>query len=88
MSKKLNRQSLIGKVLSSKMNKTVTVQVTRVIPHPVYKKRLKKYKKYLSHVANVVPDNGDIVKIISVRPISKKKRWLVTEILQKSKVAD
>ena len=88
MSKKLNRQSLIGKVLSSKMNKTVTVQVTRVIPHPVYKKRLKKYKKYLSHVANVVPDNGDIVKIISVRPISKKKRWLVTEILQKSKVVD
>jgi len=88
MSKKLNRQSLIGKVLSNKMNKTVTVQVTRVIPHPVYKKRLKKYKKYLSHVANVVPDNGDIVKIISVRPISKKKRWLVTEILQKSKVVD
>ncbi len=88
MSKKLNRQSLIGKVLSNKMNKTVTVQVTRVIPHPVYKKRLKKYKKYLSHVANVVPDNGDIVKIISVRPISKKKRWLVTEILQKSKLVD
>ena len=88
MSKKLNRQSLIGKVLSSKMNKTVTVQVTRVIPHPVYKKRLKKYKKYLSHVANVVPDNGDVVKIISVRPISKKKRWLVTEILQKSKLVD
>ena len=88
MSKKLNRQSLIGKVLSNKMSKTVTVQVTRVIPHPVYKKRLKKYKKYLSHVANVVPDNGDIVKIISVRPISKKKRWLVTEILQKSKVVD
>ena len=88
MSKKLNRQSLIGKVLSNKMNKTVTVQVTRVIPHPVYKKRLKKYKKYLSHVANVVPDNGDIVKIISVRPLSKKKRWLVTEILQKSKVVD
>ena len=88
MSKKLKRQSLIGKVLSNKMNKTVTVQVTRVIPHPVYKKRLKKYKKYLSHVANVVPDSGDIVKIISVRPISKKKRWLVTEILQKSKVVD
>ena len=88
MSKKLKRQSLIGKVLSNKMSKTVTVQVTRVIPHPVYKKRLKKYKKYLSHVANVVPDNGDIVKIISVRPISKKKRWLVTEILQKSKLVD
>ena len=88
MSRKLNRQSLIGKVLSNKMNKTVTVQVTRLIHHPVYKKRLKKYKKYLSHVANVVPDNGDIVKIISVRPISKKKRWLVTEILQKSKVVD
>jgi len=88
MSKKLNRQFLIGKVISNKMSKTVTVQVTRVVPHPVYKKRLKKYKKYLSHVANVVPDNGDTVKIISVRPISKKKRWLVTEILQKSKIMD
>ena len=88
MSKKLNRQFLIGKVLSNKMSKTVTVQVTRVIPHPVYKKRLKKYKKYLSHVASVVPDNGDIVKIISVRPISKKKRWLVAEIIQKSKIMD
>ena len=44
MSKILNRQFLVGKVLSSKMSKTVTVQVTRVIPHPVYKKRLKKYK--------------------------------------------
>jgi len=88
MSKKLNRQFLIGKVLSNKMSKTVTVQVTRLVPHPVYKKRLKKYKKYLSHVANVVPDTGDTVKIISVRPISKKKRWLVTEILQKSKIMD
>ena len=88
MSKILNRQSLVGKVLSSKMSKTVTVQVTRVIPHPVYKKRLKKYKKYLSHVANVVPNNGDVVKIISIRPMSKKKRWLVAEILQKSKVID
>tara|TARA_Y100000591_G_C21546902_1_gene551690 strand:+ start:203 stop:466 length:264 start_codon:yes stop_codon:yes gene_type:complete len=78
-------QSLIGKVISTKMDSTVNVEVTRVIPHPVYKKRIKKHKKFLSHVSKVVPKEGDMVRIIASNPISKNKRWRVSEILQESK---
>ena len=80
-----NKQSLIGKVVSTKMEDTVSVEVTRLVAHPVYKKRIKKHKKFLSHVSNIVPKDGDIVRIISTKPISKNKRWRVSEILQESK---
>lgn len=79
------KQSLIGKVVSTKMDSTVTVEVVRLVAHPVYKKRIKKHKKFLSHISKVVPKNGDIVKITSTKPISKNKRWRVSEILQESK---
>ena len=88
MSKSRKRQFLVGKVVSAKMKDTVSVLVTRVISHPVYKKRVKKYKKYLSHVSAVAPNEGDIVKIISTKPLSKNKRWQVSEILQQSKIVD
>ena len=78
------RQSLIGKVISAKMEKTVTVKVVREIAHPVYRKRVKRYKKYLVHVASIVPKVGDVVKISQMRPLSKKKRWQVSEILRES----
>tara|TARA_B110000263_G_scaffold124924_1_gene108654 strand:- start:13806 stop:14072 length:267 start_codon:yes stop_codon:yes gene_type:complete len=86
MANNIKRQTLVGKVVSSKMDSTVTVQVTRVISHPVYKKRIKKYKKYLSNVSTVSPKDGDIVRIVSTKPISKNKRWQVIEILQESKI--
>tara|TARA_B100001540_G_scaffold61162_1_gene55011 strand:- start:326 stop:592 length:267 start_codon:yes stop_codon:yes gene_type:complete len=88
MSKLRKRQNLIGRVVSTKMNDTVSVLVTRVISHPVYKKRVKKYKKYLTHVSSVSPKEGDIVKIISTKPLSKNKRWQVSEILQQSKIVE
>ena len=84
MSNRKNKQSLIGKVVSVKMQNTVSVEVARVIAHPVYKKRIKKHKKFLSHVSEVVPKVGDIVRITATRPISKNKRWRVSEILQES----
>ena len=80
-----NKQSLIGKVVSTKMKNTVSVEVIRLVAHPVYKKRIKKHKKFLSHVSNIVPKDGDVVRIISTKPISKNKRWRVSEILQESK---
>ena len=80
-----NKQSLIGKVVSTKMENTVSVEVTRLVTHPVYKKRIKKHKKFLSHVSNVIPKSGDVVRIVSTKPISKNKRWRVSEILQESK---
>ena len=79
------KQSLIGKVVSAKMNSTVSVEVETMIAHPTYKKRIKKHKKFLSHVSQIVPKEGDIVRIASTKPISKNKRWRVTEILQESK---
>ena len=84
MSVERKRQSLVGEVISTKMDKTVNVKVVREIPHPVYHKRVKRYKSYLAHVASVVPNNGDIVKISSTKPISKLKRWQVSQIVRKA----
>ena len=84
MNKKRKRQILTGRVISGEMSKTVNVRVTREIPHPVYKKRVKRYKNYLSHVESVAPKEGDIVRIASVRPISKNKRWQVSEIIREA----
>jgi len=84
MSNRKNKRSLIGKVVSSKMQNTVSVEVVRVIAHPVYKKRIKKHKKFLSHVSEVSPKVGDVVRITATKPISKNKRWRVSEILQES----
>ena len=84
MSIQRKRQSLIGQVVSAKMEKTVTVRIMREIPHPIYRKRVKRYKKYLAHVTSISPKIGDIVKISSIRPISKNKRWQVAEILRES----
>ena len=84
MSAQRKRQSLIGEVVSAKMEKTVTVRVTREIPHPVYHKRVKRYKNYLAHVTSVEPNDGDIVKISSTKPISKLKRWQVSQIVRKA----
>ena len=78
------RQSLIGEVISTKMEKTVNVKVTREIAHPIYHKRSKRFKSYLAHVASVIPNDGDIVKISAIRPLSKRKRWQVSEIVRES----
>ena len=84
MSKDRRRQSLVGEVVSARMDKTVTVRVVREIPHPTYHKRVKRYKNYLAHVASVVPNDGDVVKISSSKPISKLKRWQVSKIVRKA----
>ena len=84
MAVKRRRQTLRGEVVSTKMDKTVTVKVTRKVRHPLYKNFVKHYKKYLSHVTSVEPSLGDIVKISSIHPISKLKRWQVSEIIRKS----
>ncbi len=78
------KQYLTGEVVSTKMDKTVVVKVTRRIPHKVYKKIINDTKKYLVHVASVKPQMGDMVRISSTRPISKQKRWQVCEIIRES----
>ena len=78
------RQTLVGEVVSESMEKTVVVQVTRKIPHPVYKKFVKRFKKHLAHVESMEPKVGDIVQISAMRPMSKRKRWRVSEIIRES----
>ena len=78
------RQTLVGEVVSAKMEKTVNVRVVREIPHPIYHKRVKRYKNYLAHVESVKPEIGDVVRISSIKPISKNKRWQVSQVIRKS----
>ena len=78
------RQIIIGEVVSDKMNKTVSVRVERKIPHPVYKKFVKKFSKFFADCDKFSPKEGDIVKIASMRPKSKNKRWRVIEIVRES----
>ena len=78
------KQIIIGEVVSDKMNKTVSVRVERKIPHPVYKKYVKKFSKFFADCDELSPKEGDIVKIASMRPKSKNKRWRVIEIVRES----
>jgi len=73
-----------GKVVSNKMDKTVVVAITRQFQHPVYKKTVKKVAKFKAHDEKNECRVGDNVKIIETRPVSKDKRWLVLEILNKA----
>jgi len=71
------RRVLIGTVVSDKTDKTVTVLVERNLMHPVYKKFIKRTKRYLAHDEANACKVGDRVSIIETRPISKRKSWLV-----------
>ncbi|MEE9190962.1 MAG: 30S ribosomal protein S17 [Candidatus Neomarinimicrobiota bacterium] len=84
MSEKRRRQVLEGEVVSTSMNKTAVVRVTRRVRHPLYKKFVKKYNKYLAHIGSVETKIGDQVKIVSTRPISKRKCWQVSEVVRES----
>ena len=69
-------KALKGKVISLKMNKTATVEVERIVAHPVYLKRYKRTKKYQVH-AEQEPKVGQVVSFIPCKPISKTKKWII-----------
>jgi len=75
----------IGKVVSDGMEKSVVVKVEYLVSHPLYKKRIKKSTKFMAHDEKDICNIGDKVKIAETRPLSKRKRWRVTEILEKAK---
>lgn len=77
------RKVRIGTVISDKMDKTVVVQVEALTRHPLYKKVIRRRAKFMAHDEENKCRIGDVVKIIETRPLSKKKRWRVVEILQK-----
>jgi small subunit ribosomal protein S17 len=72
---------LTGEVVSSKIDKTITVSVPRNFQHPVYRKIVTRRKKYLAHDETNRCKPGDVVRIKLIRPISKRKRWLLVEVV-------
>ena len=84
MTERSNKKSLIGLVASSKMDKTVVVEVTRRVMHPVYQKYIKRRKRYKAHDAANDCREGDRVLIEECRPISKHKTWRIREILERA----
>lgn len=82
MNNNKGRQTIkVGVVIGNKMKKTVTVLVERQVRHPLYKKIVKRRKKFLAHDEYEKCKIGDLVKIVETRPLSKRKRWRVQEIL-------
>lgn len=80
-----HRRKLFGVVISDKMQKSVVVDVERRYKHPVFKKFITNHKKVLAHDEKNECHIGDRVSILEVRPLSKRKRWQVLEILEKAK---
>jgi small subunit ribosomal protein S17 len=76
------RKSLVGRVVSDKMDKTVVVRVDRLYRHRRYQKVIKDTKKYKAHDEGKTCRMGDMVRIVESRPLSREKRWVVEEVLE------
>ncbi|MDH7604972.1 MAG: 30S ribosomal protein S17 [Melioribacter sp.] len=79
------RKVRIGTVISNKMNKSIVVAIERRVAHPLYKKYYKRTTKLMAHDENNECSIGDVVKIMETRPLSKRKRWRLVEIIEKVK---
>ena len=78
------RKVLSGRVVSDKMQKTVVVEVVTAKPHPLYNKVVRKTKKYMAHDEEEICREGDWVRIEESRPLSRRKRWRVIEIIKRA----
>jgi len=88
MENQKKRKSLVGEVISHKMDKTATVAIEQVSHHPLYHKTVRRVIKYQAHDEKNEAGLGDVVRLIPVRPLSKEKRWKVVEIISKGEVAE
>src|SRR5260370_28245037 len=79
-----NKNEKVGQVVSAKMQKTIVVEVTRRVPHPLYKRIINKRSKFYAHDEQRTAQVGDIVRIIECRPLSKLKRWRLGEVIRKA----
>ena len=84
MNERGTKRVLLGTVVSNKMDKSVVVQVERLVQHKVYKKYIRSHKKYAAHDEAQLCQIGDMVKITESRPLSKTKRFRVSEIVKKA----
>jgi small subunit ribosomal protein S17 len=74
----------VGEVVSTKMQKTIVVEVSRRVPHPLYKRIIKKRKKFYAHDEQGAANLGDVVRIVECRPLSKLKRWQLLDIVRRA----
>ncbi len=74
----------VGEVVSTKMAKTIVVEVSRRVPHPLYKRIIGKRKKFYAHDEDGKAKMGDVVRIVECRPLSKMKRWNLAEIVRRA----
>jgi small subunit ribosomal protein S17 len=84
-SKRNLRKQRVGVVSSNKMDKSISVYVERRVKHPIYNKTMKSSKKYLAHDETNSCNIGDTVRIMETRPLSKRKRWRLLEIIERAK---
>jgi small subunit ribosomal protein S17 len=75
----------IGQVVSAKMDKTVVIKVSRRFPHPLYKRIITRTAKLVAHDEANECNEGDVVKVMATRPLSRTKRWRVAEIMERAK---
>jgi small subunit ribosomal protein S17 len=74
----------VGEVVSTKMAKTIVVEVSRRVPHPLYKRIIGKRKKFYAHDEDGKAKMGDVVRIVECRPLSKMKRWQLAEVVRRA----
>jgi len=79
-----NKNEKVGSVVANKMTKTIVVEVIRRVPHPVYKRIVRKRKRFYAHDEQEVANVGEVVRIIECRPLSKLKRWQLKEVVRKA----
>ncbi len=80
----VGRRSMTGRVVSNKMQKTVVVEVTYRRRHPLYRKIISKRRRFMAHDEQNTCQEGDLVRIIESRPLSRRKRWRVAQVLQRA----
>jgi small subunit ribosomal protein S17 len=80
----VRRNEKIGEVVSTKMQKTVVVEVIRRVRHPLYKRIVTRRKKFYAHDEEGKARTGDVVRIVEHRPMSKLKRWMLAEVLRQA----
>ena len=79
------RKTRVGRVISDKMDKTIIVAVESRVPHPLYKKIIKRTYKLQAHDESNDCGTGDTVRVMETRPLSKNKRWRLVEVIEKAK---
>jgi small subunit ribosomal protein S17 len=82
-----HKNEKVGPVVSTKMQKTIVVQISRRVPHPLYKRIVTKHKKFYAHDEEGTAHVGDIVRIVECRPLSKLKRWKLEEVVRRTALA-